>query len=66
MFHVHWPCQTSSGPVNTVIVSSGASYWLRKTVAFVAGATLGYTLLLLFIGLGFDQVSDGYPFFVNT
>ena len=51
----------SPGPVNMVIVSSGASYGIRKTFSFVSGATIGFTLLLLFIGLGFYEIIDLYP-----
>jgi len=55
----------SPGPVNMVIVSSGASYGIRKTFSFVSGATIGFTLLLLFIGLGFYKVLDVYPVFLK-
>ena len=55
----------SPGPVNMVIVSSGASYGIRKTFSFVSGATIGFTLLLLFIGLGFYRIIDLYPFFLK-
>jgi threonine/homoserine/homoserine lactone efflux protein len=55
----------SPGPVNMVIVSSGASYGIRKTFSFVSGATIGFTLLLLFIGLGFYKVIDVYPYFLK-
>lgn len=55
----------SPGPVNMVIVSSGASYGIRKTFSFVSGATIGFTLLLLFIGLGFYKVMDLYPSFLE-
>ena len=55
----------SPGPVNMVIVSSGASYGIRKTFSFVSGATIGFTLLLLFIGLGFFKVIDLYPSFLK-
>jgi len=48
-----------------VIVSSGASYGVRKTFSFVSGATVGFTLLLLFIGLGFYKVIDLYPYFLK-
>ena len=51
----------SPGPVNMVILSSGASYGKRKTFPFVSGATIGFTLLLLFIGLGFYKVIELYP-----
>jgi threonine/homoserine/homoserine lactone efflux protein len=55
----------SPGPVNMVIVSSGASYGIRKTFAFVSGATIGFTLLLLFIGLGFYKIIALYPEFLK-
>ena len=51
----------SPGPVNMVIVSSGMNYGVRKTLPFVSGGTIGFTLLLLFIGLGFSQVISSYP-----
>jgi len=46
-------------------VSSGASYGVRKTFNFVSGATIGFTLLLVFIGLGFYKVIDLYPLFLK-
>ncbi len=55
----------SPGPVNMVIVSSGVNHGFRRTLPFVSGATIGFTLLLLFIGLGFIQVIDTYPFFLK-
>ncbi len=55
----------SPGPVNMVIVSSGASYGIRKTFSFVSGATIGFTLLLLFIGLGFYEIVGLYPNFLK-
>ena len=42
-----------------IVASSGASYGVRKTFPFVSGATIGFTLLLLF--LGFYKVIDLYP-----
>jgi threonine/homoserine/homoserine lactone efflux protein len=61
MFSFSLAMSISPGPVNMVIVSSGASYGVRKTFSFVSGATIGFTLLLLFIGLGFYKVIDLYP-----
>jgi threonine/homoserine/homoserine lactone efflux protein len=55
----------SPGPVNMIIVSSGASYGIRKTFSFVSGGTIGFTSLLLFIGLGFAKVIDLYPYFLK-
>ncbi len=55
----------SPGPVNMIIVSSGTNYGVRKTFPFVSGATIGFTFLLLFVGLGFYQVVNAYPFFLK-
>jgi threonine/homoserine/homoserine lactone efflux protein len=41
----------SPGPVNMVIISS--SHGFRKTLPFVSGATIGFTLLLILVGFGF-------------
>jgi len=65
MFSFSLAMSISPGPVNMVIVSSGARYGIRKTFAFVSGATIGFTLLLLFIGLGFYRVMDVYPHFLK-
>ena len=61
MFSFSLAMSISPGPVNMVIVSSGASYGVRKTFAFVSGGTIGFTSLLLFIGLGFYKIIDLYP-----
>jgi len=65
MFTFSLAMSISPGPVNMIIVSSGANYGVRKTFSFVSGATIGFTLLLLFIGLGFSKVIDLYPYFLK-
>lgn len=65
MFSFALVMSISPGPVNMVIVSSGASYGVRKTFSFVSGAVIGFTLLLLFIGLGFYKIIELYPFFLK-
>ena len=65
MFSFSLAMSISPGPVNMVIVSSGASYGVRKTFSFVSGATIGFTLLLLFIGLGFYKIINIYPDFLK-
>ncbi|TWX65878.1 LysE family translocator [Colwellia demingiae] len=61
MFSFSLVMSISPGPVNMVILSSGANYGVRKTFAFVSGGTIGFTTLLLFIGLGFYKIIDLYP-----
>jgi len=42
----------SPGPVNVITLSTGVNYGFKKALSFVGGATVGFTLLLLMIGLG--------------
>jgi len=65
MFSFSLVMSISPGPVNMVILSSGASYGVRKTFPFVSGASIGFTLLLLFIGLGFHKIIALYPDFLK-
>jgi len=65
MFSFSLAMSISPGPVNMVIVSSGASYGVRKTFSFVSGGTIGFTLLLLFVGLGLSKAIDVYPYFLK-
>ena len=56
----------SPGPVNMIIVSSGANYGVRKSFAFVSGATIGFILLLAAMGMGLSQFVNTYPQILNT
>jgi threonine/homoserine/homoserine lactone efflux protein len=49
------------GPVNIVALSSGARYGFRATLRHVAGATLGFVLLLVLMGLGLHEVLQRWP-----
>lgn len=51
----------SPGPVNLVGVSSGARYGVFVGLKFVTGATLGFIVLFLFIGLGLQQLIQVMP-----
>ncbi len=50
------------GPVNIVALSAGARYGLRASLRHVTGATVGFTLLLLLIGLGMHELLTRVPF----
>jgi len=45
----------SPGPVNLITLSTGVNHGFRSAMPFVSGATIGFTLLLLFVGLGLGQ-----------
>lgn len=55
----------SPGPVNMVIVASGAQHGVRRTLPFVSGATLGFTVLLVLVGFGLMQVFDALPWLLT-
>lgn len=53
----------SPGPVNLVCLSSGTRYPLARGLTFVTGATLGFILLFVTIGLGLYSVLKVIPGF---
>ena len=46
----------SPGPVNLVTFSSGLNFGFLPSLPFVAGAALGFTLLLVVVGLGLGEI----------
>ncbi len=63
MFLFSLSMSISPGPVNMIILSSGASLGFLRTLPFVSGATTGFTLLLTIIGFGFGTVIEGHLLF---
>ncbi|NQY54372.1 MAG: LysE family translocator [Campylobacteraceae bacterium] len=53
------------GPVNLMIISSGINYGFKKTFMFVSGATIGFTLLLIFVAFGLDKFINKDSYFMN-
>lgn len=51
----------SPGPVNIVALGSGARHGLRASLGHVAGATLGFCLLLVLVGLGLHELLLRWP-----
>ncbi|CAI8807770.1 LysE family translocator [Pseudomonas sp. NPDC087626] len=49
------------GPVNIVALSSGAQYGFRASQRHVLGATLGFVLLLVLMGLGLHELLKLWP-----
>lgn len=49
------------GPVNIVTLNSGLNYGFRQTILYVSGATFGFTLLLLILGMGLSSMMMAYP-----
>ena len=56
----------SPGPVNIVALSAGAQFGLRQAMRHVSGATIGFTLLLLLIGLGLSELLLRWPWLTQS
>lgn len=56
----------SPGPVNIVALSAGAQFGLRSAMRHVSGATIGFTLLLLLIGLGLNELLDHWSWLTES
>lgn len=56
----------SPGPVNIVALSAGAQFGLRPAMRHVSGATFGFTLLLLLVGLGLTELLERWPWLTES
>jgi threonine/homoserine/homoserine lactone efflux protein len=56
----------SPGPVNLITLSTGVNHGVRKAVGFVSGATIGFTLLLLLLGLGLQVIAEKIGVFLDV
>lgn len=55
----------SPGPVNVVALSAGAQHGFAASMRHVSGATVGFTVLLLLIGLGLHELLVHVPSLVS-
>lgn len=55
----------SPGPVNIVAVSSGINFGVRRTLPQIAGATLGFSLLLFAVGMGLGELLRIVPWLLT-
>lgn len=49
------------GPNNLMLMNSGASFGIKKTVPHLLGVVAGFILMLLLVGLGIMQVFQRFP-----
>ncbi|MDB6052316.1 MAG: lysine transporter LysE [Pseudomonas sp.] len=56
----------SPGPVNILTLSAGARYGLRPALRVVTGATVGFTLLLILVGLGLHEALLWWPYLTDV
>jgi threonine/homoserine/homoserine lactone efflux protein len=56
----------SPGPVNLLTLSTGVNHGFRRALPFVSGATVGFTLILLLVGLGVGELAVQNEVLMNT
>lgn len=61
MFSFSLVMSISPGPVNMMIITSSINNGFARTFSFISGATIGFILLLLCIGLGLSKIINLYP-----
>ena len=49
------------GPNNLMLMASGANFGFRRTLPHMLGVALGFTLMVLLVGIGLIQVFDAFP-----
>jgi threonine/homoserine/homoserine lactone efflux protein len=49
------------GPNNLMLMASGANFGFRRTIPHMLGVSLGFTLMVLLVGVGLVQVFDAFP-----
>lgn len=54
------------GPVNLVALNCGARFGFRASLRHIFGATVGFTLLLLLIGLGLYELLEHAPVLMRS
>lgn len=56
----------SPGPVNVIATSAGASFGFRGALPHVLGSTIAYTLIVLLVGLGLNELFSQNPFITQV
>lgn len=49
------------GPNNLMLMASGANFGVRRSVPHMLGVSIGFTLMVLLVGVGLIQVFDAFP-----
>ncbi len=49
------------GPNNLMLMASGTNFGIRRTMPHFWGVILGFTVLVLLVGLGLSRVFVAYP-----
>ena len=54
------------GPNNTMLMTSGVNFGFRRTLPHLLGVQIGFSVLLLSVGLGLHLVLDRFPAFYDV
>ena len=49
------------GPNNIMVMSSGLNFGFKKSLPLLSGICIGFTIMLLLVGLGFSQLFAAFP-----
>jgi threonine/homoserine/homoserine lactone efflux protein len=49
------------GPNNLMLMASGANYGFRRTIPHILGVGVGFTVMVLLVGVGLMQIFDLFP-----
>jgi threonine/homoserine/homoserine lactone efflux protein len=54
------------GPNNTMLMASGVNFGFRRSLRHLLGVNLGFTFMVLCVGLGLHSVLDRFPRFYDV
>ncbi|KGY14182.1 amino acid transporter LysE [Vibrio tubiashii] len=54
-------CSVTPGPNNIMVMTSGVNFGFKKTIPLLTGICVGFTIMLLLVGLGFGQFFVIFP-----
>lgn len=49
------------GPNNLMLLASGANFGFRRTLPHMLGIAIGFTLMIVLVGIGLIEIFDRYP-----
>jgi threonine/homoserine/homoserine lactone efflux protein len=49
------------GPNNLMLMASGANYGFKRSLPHMLGISIGFTLMVILVGVGLMQVFDAFP-----
>ena len=49
------------GPNNIMVMTSGLNFGVKKSLPLLTGICVGFTVMLMLVGLGFSQLFDIFP-----